>query len=75
MILQYVSVPEQGRRNTTLGDPVDHTHVKQEAVSGFGHLKLLLGAISAAYMDREVSPRLPAWNLALTDHFVGIYRR
>ncbi|KAF9777553.1 hypothetical protein BJ322DRAFT_1096259 [Thelephora terrestris] len=46
-------VPEQDRGNTAFGAPVVHATIKEEAVSGFGPLRSLLGAISAAYANRE----------------------
>ena len=59
VISRNALVPEHNRRNKTSGTPLIRADVEEGTASGFGPLKLLLGAISAAYANREVSPRLP----------------
>ena len=61
--------------NTAFEASVCHTDVAQEGASGFGHFEFLLSAISGAYADREVRPRLFARKPAFTNRSIGIRRR
>ena len=70
---QHLPVLERDHGGATVDAPIIPNDIKESA-TGFGSIRSLLQAISAVHANHGVSPQLPTWNRASTDHPVGIVR-